>query len=205
MGLFACALIVGAATFAMAGVPDLQETTATRAYTGLETLSLFNLPNGGGSAFADAYLPGGGTADATITLILRDGGGVVIPGFPGEDLWLESADGGMVPCTGGTVADFNTDVNGVTTWENPLAAGGQSTALCQVIVSGDPLTSNSGLAISFNSADINGDGAVNLTDVGNFSTDFYGAYNYRSDFVADGVLNLSDVGKLAVGVGAACP
>ncbi len=205
MGLAVCALIVGSAAFAVAGVPDLQQSTAVRAYGGVETLSLYSLPNGGGRTFAAAFLPGGAAGDATITLTLRDGLGVAIANFPFQDMWIESADGGLVSCGGNATADFNTDVNGVTSWNAPLFAGKQSQALCLVMVNGDALTSNLGLQISFNSADINGDGVVNLSDGGFFTQDLFGAYSYRSDFNYDSAINVSDAGFMANGLGAACP
>jgi hypothetical protein len=175
-------------------------------YSGNETLSLFNLPNGGGSSFAEAQDAGNGGAveDATITATIVDGNFDPIAGFPAEDLWLASVDGGMVPCVGGTSADADTDANGVTTWANPLNAGGSSEALCEIMVSGDALTSAS-LALRFNSADLNSDGTVGLTDVGLFSTIFYGAYDFSADFFADGSMGLSDVGRLALGLGGSCP
>ena len=78
MGIFTITLIVGAASLAMAGVPDVTQCTATRAYTGPEFCVLFNVPDGNGNAFTDAVKVGGGVADATITLIVKDGGGVPI-------------------------------------------------------------------------------------------------------------------------------
>ena len=54
MGIFMITLLVGAASFATAGVPDLAQSTAARAYLGPETAVLFNAPNGGGSAFTEA-------------------------------------------------------------------------------------------------------------------------------------------------------
>ena len=59
--------------------------------------------------------------------------------------------------------------------------------------------------VRFNSPDINGDLVVNLSDIVYFTQDFYGAYNYRSDFNWDGVINLSDIALMAQGIGAACP
>ena len=203
MGLAVCAMLIGSA--ALAGVPDLQETTAETVYTGVETLSLFNLPNGGGRAFDAAFLPGGAAGDATINLVLRDGLGVPIANFPFEDMWIESADAGLVSCGGNATADFNTNEFGETQWANPLFAGGQSSALCLVMINGDALTSNAGLAISFNSADINGDGIVNLSDGGFFTQDLFGVYDYRSDFNYDSLINVSDAGFMANGLGAACP
>jgi len=204
MGIFACVLMIGSAALATAGVPDLQLSTASRAYAGPETAVLFNIPNGGGNAFTSAAIAAG-TVDATITLTLLDGAGVAVANFPFEDAWVESADGGLFACVGGTSADANTDANGVTTWANPLAAGGNSEAVTVVMVSGAALTSSGGLAISHNSADINGDGVVNLTDVPIFAGDFFGAYAFRSDFSFDGSVNLSDVVRLAQALGAECP
>ena len=206
-GLFVCTLILGAASFAMAGIPDLGNSEATMPnYAETGALFLFNLPNGDGSSFDNAQKTDGSIADATIEVVIRDGNNDVIAGFPAEDLWLESGDGGMVPCVGGTTADGDTDENGVTHWANPLNAGGHSTATCYVMISGDAITSaGSDFALKFNSADMNGDGVVNLADVGSFSTVFYGTYEFSADFYADGVLNLADVGRLATGVGGSCP
>jgi hypothetical protein len=212
-GLFTCALIIVSASFAMAGVPDLQKSQAATAYAGPLVPVLFNLPNGAGSAFTaaatwDGVTPGLGTAvvDATITVTLIDGGDVPVANFPREDLWLESQDGGMAFCTGGTNADGETDVTGTTTFTFPLAAGGASQAVTLVMVNGAALTSNSGLPLSFNSADISSDGKVNLSDVPLFAGDFFGGLNpFRSDLKYDGVVNLSDVVRLAQGVGAQCP
>ena len=46
--------------------------------------------------------------------------------------------------------------------------------------------------------DINGDGVVNLADVGLFASLFFsGAYQAAIDFNCDGVLNLADIGIFA--------
>lgn len=210
MGIFAVTLIVCGASLATAGIPDLEESTASAATGG--TLSLFCLPNGAGSAFADAYVKGGSggatvAADATITLTLRDGGSFVIADFPAEDLWLQWVDEATLNvCSGGTIADANTDEFGVTTWENGVNLGGYAEALVQVRVNGDALTSSAGVALHVNSADVNFDGVVNLADVGTFSSDFANpVVQYRSDFANDGIMNVADVGKMALGVGAGCP
>ena len=210
MGLFACALILGAASFATAGVPDLQTTTAGLVYTGTETLSLFNLPNGAGLPFTEAFLPaGGGQTDGTIELYLRDGFGVVIANFPRADMWIENtgqgAEFGLVACGGTAIADFNTNDAGYTVWQNPIFAGGQATTLTIVKVNGDALTSNGGLALIFNSADLNADGVVNLSDAGIFTTFLGGVYDYSGDYNNDGVVNVSDAGFMANALGSSCP
>lgn len=209
MGLAVCALVIGSAVFAVAGVPDLQQSTAVRTNTSVNTISVYSLPNGGGRAFSAGFLPGGSGGDASITLTLLDGLGVPIAAFPFEDMWIESAgtglQNGLVSCGGNATADFNTDVNGVTTWNAPMFAGGQSTTVCLVTINGDPLTSNAGLLISFNSADLNGDGVVSLSDGGFFTQDLFGAYNYRSDFNYDGSVSIGDAGYMSNGIGAGCP
>jgi len=202
------ALLIGSATLASAGVPSPALSTAEMlAYGGTATLSMFNLPNGGGRAFADAFVVGGGSADATITVTVRDGLGAPIEFFPFEDIYLQSAGvtgTGLAACGGNAVADANTDANGVTTFGNPLFAGGWYTDATQVVISNDPLTSGD-VNLRFNSPDINGDGATNLTDGGFFTVVLFGAYSYSADYNADGVINVSDAGFMSSGLGASCP
>ncbi len=174
------------------------------AYSGDETLSLFNLPNGNGSTFAEAQLLDGTYVDATITMTLFDCYGDPIAYYPAEDLWLESLDGGLIPCIAGTIADENTDENGATYWLDPLMAGGSSLEFCFAFVSGI-WVEEIHLPLLFNSADMNGDGVVNLTDVAMFSAVFFGSYHYSADFYCDGQMNIADVGRMALGVGASCP
>jgi hypothetical protein len=71
---------------APAGVEPDNTCDVLFAYQGPETLTLMVRPDGGGPAFADARTPWGGTADATVTLILRDGNYVPIASYPAEDL-----------------------------------------------------------------------------------------------------------------------
>lgn len=204
MGLFVCALVIGSASFAIAGIPDPDETIAVMDGVLNEDVVLFVLPNNFGSPFSEAQIKGVGTViDATITMVVKDAFGEVVADFPAEDMWLESEDGGMVPCVGGAAADFNTNDLGETTWATPLNAGGASEAVCFVMVNGGSLNGTP-FALAFNSADLNGDGTVNLADVGLFSSAFFGDYVFGADFYADGVLNLVDVGRLATGLGGSC-
>jgi hypothetical protein len=211
MGIFACTLIIGAASFATAGVPDLNLSGATTA-AGATTVVLYNAPNGGGAAFSGAVAAGGIITDATISLTLLDGAGAAINLYPFEDMWIESgtfidADNpGLVGCTGGTSADASTNAAGFTQWSVPLNAGGWSLDNTVVVINGAPLTGTPSMPIWHNSADINGDGNINLSDVQLFAGDFFApAYNFRSDFVFDAIVNLSDIVPLAQGVGASCP
>lgn len=206
-GVFSIALVIAAAS-AMAGVPDLQLSTASTAAGVGVTPVMYNLPNGLGSTFAGARSVGG-IVNATITLTVLDGGGVPVANFSANDMWLEkevvASTGNFIACTGGTTADLNTNASGVTTWAAPLRAGGWSTSKTLVVINGAALTSNTGLVLRHNSADINGDGNANLSDIPLFVTDFYGAYSFRSDMLFDGVVNLSDIPRVASGVGAVCP
>ena len=213
MGLFACALIIGMAVSATAGVPDLQTTTANTFYHtpvvdgglgGTEILSLYSVPNSTGKGFDEMFAPGAVVQDGTINIVLRDGFGIAIANFPFEDMWIASADNGMIPCGGTATADLSTNALGETRWQNPLFAGGYSEALCIVYINGDALTSNGGLAVTFNSGDISGDGVVNLTDAG-FFTGFLGTTTYAGDYNNDGGVNVQDAGFMNDALGGSCP
>jgi hypothetical protein len=207
-GVFSIALVIAAAS-AMAGVPDLQLSTASTAAGVGVTPVMYNLPNGLGSTFANARSTGG-VVNATITLTVLDGGGVPVANFSANDMWLEKEivtdTGNFIACTGGTTADLNTNASGVTTWAAPLRAGGWSTSKTLVVINGAALTSNTGLVLRHNSADINGSGQANLSDIPLFASDFSGGTNaFRSDLQFDGFVNLSDIPRLASGIGAVCP
>jgi len=184
--------------------PDLDLSISWCEFSGPDPVVVVNFPNGEGRPFDEARIAGG-VVNGTIHLILLDAMGIPIHDYSREDIWLESHDGGLVSCLPGSLADTNTDVNGETSWVNPLMAGGYSEANTSVIINGSPLISP-GLNIHFNSPDINLDGVVNLTDVAMFSQDFFGwTYQFRSDFHFDGFLNLSDLAILGEGIGASCP
>lgn len=187
------------------GIPDLEQSEAFVAYNGPGTPTLLVVPDGNGSPFTTALDAEGNVVDATITLILRDAMGVPIADYPAEDCWLESIDLGLVPCTGGNTADYNSDVNGVTQWVNPLEAAGYSDEPIQVWVNGSPLTSNNGLPLNINGPDLTADGQVNLLDIVEFSSDFFSDYHFRSDLNVDGVLNLIDIVIFARHNGTFCP
>lgn len=58
--------------------------------------------------------------------------------------------------------------------------------------------------IYFNSPDQDGDLDVDLSDVATFAADYYGDYDFASDFNWDGEINLADVRYLADAIGARC-
>ena len=204
-----CLLILGGTTALAGGIPDYPTCTAYMLNSpGGVTLVLFNVPDGSGSAFNEAQIMGDGTqVDATIMMTLMDANGIPISDFPAEDMWLWTENGGLAPCLGGTMADRATDEFGETTWANPLSAGGHDSGPCSILVVGSELYCD-GLPfdLAFNSPDINGDGQVNLADMGLFSSMYFDPSNYdfSADFFADGVINLADVGRIASGVGTSC-
>jgi hypothetical protein len=77
----------------------------------------------------------------------------------------------MVACVGGATSDASTDVDGMTQFQNALQAGGASLADTRVLINGNAIPGD--LPVSYNSSDIDGSGAVNLTDVQIFAGDFF--------------------------------
>lgn len=200
--LFCFCTICAGVTFAGIGGPYGEYSLA---YEGPETLTLLVIPDGSGDPFDQATTPFGSREDGTITLVVLDAGDQPVPGFPREDLWLQSYDGGLATCLGGTIADTATDAEGRTRWTRPLFAGGSSQALTEVLINGSPPELTVGVKLSFNSPDINGDLAVDLMDLQLFANDFFGTDDFRSDFYRDGEVNLSDLSAMARAYGARCP
>ena len=177
-------------------------------------VSLYSLPDGNGApltgAFLWSYNPGESPAivDATLTLTVLEDDITPIRGIPAVDLWLETDQGGMIPCAGGTIADGPTNTAGVTTFSGALRAGGASAPLAGermvaahawATVEADPVD------VQVNSPDQNGDLRVDLSDVVIFTESFHTGYTYSADLYWDGELNLSDVVLLAMALGAECP
>lgn len=196
------ALVLSVASIAWAGVPDLALSQAVIDAAAVGA-TVYVLPNGAGPGFDSASAAGGGSVDATITLTLLDDQSDPIFGFPFEDLWLETSGGGLVSCPGGVTADGSTDIDGVTTWSNPPAAGGVSVGeTTKVYVAGSALT-GAGLDLVFKSADMNGDLVVNLSDIVVF-TPMLTSYNEAGDYNNDGDVDLSDIVRFTPGIGASC-
>ncbi len=207
VGLLVCLAALSVATLGFAGVPDVNNSTASTAAT--VQVSVFNVPDGTGKALTEARDAAGNVVDATITVTLLDAGMNPVYLFPFEDMWLETTLGGLVPCANGTVADASTDINGQTTFTGPFYAGGitdpASGELTRVMVNGAGLV-GSDMDIQFNSADMTGDGIVNISDLSSFSAGYLGgSYVYDVDFSYDGVINLSDLVLFSTAFNATCP
>lgn len=234
MGIFAITLIIGAASLAMAGVPEVTNCTASRAYTGPEKLIVRVVPSGDAFAPIDEAVvyvapqpnpPGTGATqtivDGTISVYVYDGTvnpspphGQPIANYPAEDMWLAcpgiGLEPGMVPCLGGASADAPTDGAGLALFANPISGGGFSTGPTTVIINGNPVPGT--VDVSYNSPDTNGDLVINGIDLQAFTADFYGyaqvpapsTYNFRSDFYFDGVVTGADLQNFASHFGKTC-
>jgi hypothetical protein len=196
-------MVMSLASLAWAGVPDLTLSSA-EIDPAADGASVFIIPNGQGAAFDEAVLPDGSIVDATITLTLVDGDANPIFGYPFEDMWIETTGGSFAPCAGNATADASTDEMGMTEWQLPLTAGGSSfNENVLVYVAGTALT-GSGINLTFNSPDMNGDLNINLSDIGLF-TPMIGSDTYEGDFNYDGTVNLSDIGLFTPAIGTSCP
>ncbi len=165
--------------------------------------SIYVTPNAGGVPFTAAFASGGGTVDATITLTLVNAMGDPIQGYPYDDIWLETTEEGLVSCTLGSAPEGSTDANGQTSWTLPLTAGGCSEGEgLLVYVAGAPLLM-APMDLTFNSADMNGDLEIDLTDISLF-TQALAAGGYAGDFNFDGVINLSDIARFTDAIGGWC-
>ena len=196
--VFALALI---AVSAMANIP-YPDNCVLSVPVGSEGAVVFTLPNGMGNALSDARLAGA-PIDGTLTLTVNNNLGDPIANHPQEDMWLVTADGGLVTC-GMVYPTGPTDSNGETWFVDAIAGGGNSLMEnAQAMITGDPIPTTA--ALHFVSADISGDLLVNLSDIAVFTQDLNGAYNAQSDLNADGSINLSDIALMSQGIGAVCP
>jgi hypothetical protein len=184
--------LLSLAGLASAGVPDPGLSSAVAAGSG----TLLITPAGAGNTL--------GGIGATVTVTVLDATGTPIAGYPFQDVFLDDSGTSEISlCQGGSVADFNTNASGVTTISGAIAGGGWTQNGLQVYLAGVAI--GGALPINANSCDINGDLVVNLGDIGDFSADFSGPYNFRSDFQFDGVVNLGDIGELSIHNGETCP
>lgn len=171
------------------------------------TTSLFVLPDGSGRTLDQVFVLNGGGAvtDATIHITVIHPYQGAMPGFPAEDVWLEGASGGLAVCGGDRfTADGPADAEARMTISGSPRAGGWDAQGLRLFFAGAAWIGPD-LPIVVNSADIDGDGRVNLTDTGFFANDlFFGPYSLRSDFNGDWVINLTDAGMMIDGIGRSC-
>lgn len=186
------------------GLPDLSYSHCSWSAAGNDPVTLLVVPDGTGAPFTQARLADGTVVDATITLTLDHPCGP-FAGFPREDMWLEFGSGGFVSCAGGTIADADTDADGVTHWTLPLRRGGHSEGPCRLLINGYTPPGLLELPLRVNSPDLNGDGAVTLADVPVFALAYVGGYAFAADLHADGRVDLADLPLLARSLGARCP
>lgn len=218
MGLVVCLVTLGFVSMCFAGVPDLTNSTAASASS--VVASVFTRPDGQGNSINACKIIGSTTpADATITLHVFDVFNAPIFLYPFEDMWLESAAGGLILCNGGSVADASTDINGDTTFSGPLYAGGGSaydpgvsTEQCIIMIDGYPLAGG-GVDVIFNSADLDGNLIVGTQDAVVFTPLYAGltadplnpGYDYTVDYYFDHAINLQDVVLFAGSLNTQCP
>lgn len=200
-------------TLALAAVPasavwDPLENS--RAFTAAsQDLSLTCAPDGGGDVLSAALDVSGAVSDATITVELIDLDFDPIAGFPAEDIWLETSGGGLVLCDGGARPDGPTDAAGVTVFSGAIRAGGArghgEPGALEVWTVIDRVPSFLD-RIALNSADLNGDLVVDLSDVIRFAELWPPhVYDYAVDFHHDGQVNLADLIVFAGHLNTVCP
>lgn len=198
-------LVALVAAPAAANLPDLALSSATVDGT---AACVYSIPDGSGQPFSAAQTNTGATVDATITVTLLNPVGNPVVGFPLEDVWVESIDGGLQFCA--TVnADADSDGSGVTTFSGALAVGGNTIVAngggLQIMVLGSALI-GPGLDLNVLTPDLDGDQVVGLSDTVLFVPLYTGgAYDPTIDFYFDGIINLSDLVQYASGLNTACP
>jgi hypothetical protein len=182
------------------------------------TVSLAMAPDGSGTPFHAAWRVDGTTTDATIRISLVDEWDNPMADVPREDVWLQfdAPPGTVAGCIQlqdyGSVfhPDHASDLDGVMEWTLPLRGGGWSEGPARMFIYGMPAERPDHsilppLPIRVNSPDVDGDLAVDLTDIALFTQDLGGSYHYRSDFCWDGVIDLSDVAFFVPAIGCVCP
>lgn len=211
MGIFAITLIIGAASLAMAGVPDVDNCLATRTYTGPEKLVVFVVPGGDVNAGLDVAVqwvdqvvyPAPGIPqtihDGTILVTVLDGAEPPQPCqiYPFEDMWLScvglGVESGLTPCIGGANADYSTLADGTTQFSNPISGGGYSTGPTSVVINGNAIPQT--VDISYNSPDMNGDLVVDGIDFQTFASHYTDAGEFMTDLYHDGRVDGVDFQK----------
>ncbi len=139
----------------------------------------------------------GGNVDATLRVTILDWNMDPVVNYPFEDIWVQTTMDGVTFCTGGNVADTDTDVDGSTTFTMPFFGGGASDPAAgeelELFLNGSPVLTAT-LPVYLLSPDLDGNLQVNLSDVILFAESYFsGVYDFAIDFQHDGTLNLSDL------------
>ena len=187
-------MIVAVSPPAQAGIPESYGLVYSDGGT------LFICPAGDGGTIAEHGI--------SIEVHLRDLLDQPIPNFPYQDIWLgDSGTGDIGLCLAGSVADANTDAQGMTIISGAYHGGGWTQSGMSVFAAGVIVEGGDGpvLPIEVSSADLNGDRGVDMVDLGNFASDYLGTGAFRSDLDANGVVDLVDVGRFTAHFGHFCP
>ncbi|MEN8008310.1 MAG: hypothetical protein ABFS42_14940 [Candidatus Krumholzibacteriota bacterium] len=216
--LAAAVFLLGAGEARGQGTPDAASSQAVLMPVGSPPVSMFLVPNGTGTQLAGCYAFGGVITNVYILVTLNDVTGLPVPMVPATDVRIEELQSPLAWCANSwypppahapNLADGPSNAAGQTRFSLAYHGGGwvQGPTLIWVLeVTGAWMPIPTPVTVSYNSPDINGDLAVNLTDVGLFAMDFFSAvYNYRSDFNFDGAINLTDLSMLAPNIGVTCP
>ena len=166
-----------------------QLTNSDPAMSTLTSPCMFNCPAGDGETLAEH-----GVGQ---TLVLGVSG---LPASQFEiDGWIRGDVGDCVP----SVLTASEGPPGTYTLDGTIAAGGWTQS--GLIIKAQGSTVSGPLPIEVKSVDINGDGRVDLGDIGDFALDFYSLpVNPRSDFTCDGFIDLADIGIIAIHNGHRC-
>jgi hypothetical protein len=187
-------VVVGMTGLAMAGIPDLDNSTASSGAGCIEIAI-----DGSGSSL--------GASGMTVTVTVRDGNGDPVVGYPFQDMWLAGNNGGLdiTLCNGGSTAAANTNASGVAFFTGAIAGGGTTSfpvGGMQVYLAGVPLNQGA-LPLSASNPDLNGDLIIDaFFDLQNVPDGFAAKYlnpvhDNETDFNCDGTENLLDVTRFA--------
>lgn len=190
----------------VAGCPDLDFSLVVQDIQSDTTLLV--MPDGSGPPLSSAFRFDREQVDATISLTLYSSCPPTGPmvDYPAEDMWLESSDGSLVFCVGGSIADGPTDSLGNTGWSGSLSGGGWDSGSLMIRLATGDAHGFFNLPLMINSPDLNADLTVNLQDVAEFAGDYFSAqYSFRSDLHFDYAVNLSDLAVMSGVVGKSCP
>lgn len=186
--------------------------------TPVNTARYFTSPEGNLVGQPDPILPIRSGWGWWITICAVDQFLDPIPFIPASDVWLVDCG----PCevifdvffclgSASSNADSMTNSAGKTTMSlTAILGGGCTTDLAVVVQSTTLLDTADGCfselccPVDFRSTDINGDGIVNVQDVGAFSIDLAAGVGKRSDYNFDNIVNVQDVGRFSFHLGACC-